>query len=68
MTLTERLAEVDAAISAILNGGQEIQTRTGRIKMADLAALQKQRAALSQEIASESGNSGLIDIVYDRSS
>lgn len=64
-TLEEQLAEVDSAISAVLSGGQEIQTRTGRVKMADLGALQKRRAAIQQEIAFQAGSNGLIDVVFD---
>lgn len=64
-TLEEQLAEVDSAISAVLSGGQEIQTRTGRVKMADLGALQKRRAAIQQEIALQAGSNGLVDVVFD---
>jgi len=64
-TLTEQLEEVESAISDVLTGGQEIQTRTGRVKMADLAALRKQRAAIQQELAAQAGDCGLIDVVYD---
>lgn len=67
MTLAEQLAEVESAISAILSGGQEVQTRTGRVRMADLKTLRAQQAAIQQQIAAESGNSGLVSMVFDGS-
>lgn len=64
-TPQERLAELDSAISAVLNGGQEVQTRTGRVKMADLGALQKQRAEVLREIEATSGtSSSTAEVVY----
>lgn len=64
-TPQERLAELDSAISAVLNGGQEVQTRTGRVKMADLGTLQKQRADVLREIEATSGtSSSTAEVVY----
>ena len=64
-TPQERLAELDSAISAVLNGGQEVQTRTGRVKMADLGGLQKQRAEVLREIEATSGtSSSTAEVVY----
>ena len=64
-TPQERLAELDSAISAVLNGGQEVQTRTGRVKMADLGALQKQRAEVLREIEATRGTSpSTAEVVY----
>lgn len=63
-TPQERLAELDSAISAVLNGGQEIQTRTGRVKMPDLATLQKQRADVLREIEAANASSSTAEVVY----
>lgn len=66
-TLAERLADVDAAISSILTGGAEIQTRTGRIKKADLAQLRAERANLERQIAYQNGGpGGFVDCIYER--
>ena len=63
ITNEERLAEIEAAISAILKGGQEVQTRNGRVKMADLRILQEERANLVRLIDQQKGSS-LIDIEF----
>lgn len=65
-TLETELAEVNAAISAVLSGGQEIQTRTGRVRLADLATLQAKKADLERQINYQSGSiGGFVDVVYD---
>ena len=50
-TLNQRLADVDAAISNIMKGGQVIQTRNGKVQQASLSELRAERAALEQQIA-----------------
>ena len=47
-TLNQRLADVDAAISNVMKGGQIIQTRNGKASLSELRA---ERAALEQQIA-----------------
>lgn len=64
LTDQERLAEIEAAISAILKGGQEVQTRNGRVKMADLKILQEERANLIRQIEQQKGSTSLIDIEF----
>jgi hypothetical protein len=69
MSVTDLQTELDtinAAINTILTGGQEIQTRTGRVKLADLATLQAKKADLERQIAYQSGSiGGFVDVVYD---
>ena len=66
-TLQERLDEVNAAISSIMNGGAEIQTRTGRIKKADLDQLRSERSDLQRQLAYQNGSPGCtIDLIYER--
>lgn len=50
-TLNQRLADVDAAISNVMKGGQVIQTRNGKVQQASLSELRAERAALEQQIA-----------------
>ena len=38
-TLNQRLADVDAAISNVMKGGQIIQTRNGKVQQASLSEL-----------------------------
>lgn len=49
-TLNKRLVEVDSAISNVMNGGQVIQTRNGKVQLASLSELRAERAALEQQI------------------
>lgn len=55
--LKERRANVQEAINNILEAGQEFQTRTGRVKQANLQTLQNQLAMLNNEIAMMEGTS-----------
>ncbi|PNG11877.1 hypothetical protein [Stutzerimonas stutzeri] len=48
----QRLAEVRAAISRILNEGQVIRKADRSVQYAELTALQKQEAQLQQQISS----------------
>lgn len=50
--LEKRLAEVEAAISNVMTGGQVIQTRNGKVQLASLSELRLERAALEQQLAS----------------
>ena len=49
--LHQQYQETLDAISAIKKGGQEVQTRNGRYKMADLGLLMQEKASLEQQIA-----------------
>lgn len=49
--LQQQYQETLDAISAIKKGGQEVQTRNGRYKMADLGLLMQEKASLEQQIA-----------------
>lgn len=49
--LKQQLQETNEAISAIKQGGQEVQTRNGRYKMADLGILRAEKADLERQIA-----------------
>lgn len=51
--LERRIKEVDAAISKVLAGGQTIQTRNGKVQMADLEQLRAIKADLEQQLAAE---------------
>lgn len=55
-TTAERLAEVQAAISAIATGGQEYQIGTRKVRRADLAQLQELERQLQNELASETSS------------
>lgn len=46
----QRLAEVRAAISRILNNGQMVRKGDRSVQYAELSALQKQEAQLQQQI------------------
>lgn len=48
--LLARRDKVQTAIDNVLEAGQEFQTRTGRVKMANLQTLQQQLANLDSEI------------------
>lgn len=52
-TTAERLAEIQAAISAILTGGQEYTIGSRKLRRADLAQLQELEQQLQSELASE---------------
>jgi hypothetical protein len=54
LTAAEQLAEVQAAITALLAGGQEVQLDGQRLKMADLAALTAREETLINRVARES--------------
>lgn len=49
--LKQQLQETNEAISKIKLGGQEIQSRNGRVKLADLNALRQEKADLERQIA-----------------
>ena len=63
MTTEERLIEVDAALSAIRNGGQSYQIGSRRLTRADHSALLKERKELQAELAAKK-NTGLFDNTY----
>ena len=52
-TTAERLAETQAAISAIMTGGQEYSIGTRKVRRADLAQLQALESQLQTELANE---------------
>ena len=58
--LKNRREKIQEAIDNVLEGGQEIQTRTGRVKLANLKTLQEQLASVEAEI-SDRENSGYTD-------
>ena len=61
MTLADLQAErtkVQEAINNILEAGQEYQTRSGRVKFANLDKLYDRLAYLDNAIAAAEGNSG----------
>ena len=61
MTLDDLVAErtkVQEAINNILEAGQEYQTRSGRVKFANLDKLYDRLAYLDNAIASAEGNGG----------
>lgn len=58
-TDTERLAEVDAAISAVLQRGQRLTIADRELWRADLAALQAERKRLEPLAARERRGGGL---------
>lgn len=49
--LQQQYKETCDAISAIKKGGQEVQTRNGRVKAADLGLLLEEKANLERQIA-----------------
>ncbi len=56
--LHQQYRETLDAISAIKKGGQEVQTRNGRVKAADLGLLMQEKADLERQIAdTEAANS-----------
>ena len=56
--LKQQRKETHEEISAIKHGGQEVQTRNGRYKMADLGILRAEKADLERQIsAAESAGS-----------
>lgn len=61
--LKDRRKKIQEAIDNVLEGGQEIQTRTGRVKMANFQSLQQQLASVEAEI-SDRENSGYTDTEY----
>jgi hypothetical protein len=54
MTNAEKLAEVEAAISELLAGGQAVAFNGRRVEMADLDALQKRERYLQEQVERES--------------
>lgn len=54
--LLARREKLQAAIDNVLEAGQEFQTRTGRVKMANLQTLQQQLANLDNEISEIKGD------------
>lgn len=56
--LKQQLQETNEAISKIKLAGQEVQSRNGRVKLADLNILRQEKAELERQIAAaESTNS-----------
>ncbi|MCE5315174.1 MAG: peptidylprolyl isomerase [Armatimonadota bacterium] len=55
MTTLEKLDEINAAISAVLNGSQEYAISGRRIRRADLSTLLQERTRLEAQLASENG-------------
>lgn len=49
------LAQVNAAISAILSRGQELSIRDNNVRKADLATLYKRKDALTMRVARATG-------------
>lgn len=54
--LKEQERQYKEAIANILEGGQEIQTRTGRIKLGNLSVLRQQLTEIQNQIAELQGN------------
>jgi len=63
LTPRQRLAQVDAAISAVLYGGQSYKLGSRSLTRADLAELRALRDALAAQAAQEDSG-GLIPGVY----
>ena len=55
MTTAEQLSEVQAAITAILVGGQEYQIGNKKLRRADLNELKKMEKDLQDRLDDESG-------------
>lgn len=53
MTASERLEEVNTAISKVLSGGQSYQMGSRRLTRADLGMLREMRKELQAEAAAE---------------
>lgn len=49
--LKQQLQETNEAISKIKRSGQEIQSRNGRVKLADLNILRQEKAELERQLA-----------------
>lgn len=49
--LKQQLKETNEAISKIKLGGQEVQSRNGRVKLADLNILRQEKADLERQLA-----------------
>jgi hypothetical protein len=58
-TAAQELAEIDAAITAVLAGGQEMQVDGQRIKLPDLATLNARRDIVAARAAREARGGGL---------
>lgn len=56
MTASERLEEVNTAISRVLGGGQSYQMGSRKLTRADLGMLREMRKELQAEVAAEDGN------------
>ena len=54
--LKGRRKKIQEAIDNVLEGGQEIQTRTGRVKMVNFQSLQQQLASVEAEISDRECN------------
>ncbi len=61
-TPTQRLAEVNAAISAILGGGQKYKIGTRELTRADLALLYQMQKELQAQV--DEGAADLLDNTY----
>jgi hypothetical protein len=55
MTTIEKLAAINTAITAILNGAQEYFIGQQRVRLAELSTLLAERTRLEFQIANESG-------------
>lgn len=64
-TTQEQLDEVNAAITKILTGAQEVRTLNSQVRRANLNDLLGERARLEAKLASENGYDVLV-AVFDR--
>jgi len=63
LTTRERLAEVDAALSAIRNGGQSYTIGSRKLTRAEYSQLLQERKELQAELVAEN-STGLFDDTY----
>ena len=54
MTVSEKLEEVNTAITKVLGGGQSYQMGSRKLTRADLGVLREMRKELQAEVAAES--------------
>lgn len=62
LKLKDQLAEVERAISAILNGAQEYRIGARQLRRADLALLYRERSRLEEEIDSLERGGGIFHV------
>lgn len=65
MDTSNKLNQIDSAITAIETGAQEYQIGSRKITKADLSTLYKERQRLEQKYAMEN-NSGVFVATFDR--